>query len=63
MVFEKKGIVLKGSTQILKKDEFPNVCESYEVDGGETYTNYTLIVSKKGHTLFSGNILRKECQD
>ena len=63
VVFEKKGIVLKGSTQILKKDEFPNVCESYEVDGGETYTNYTLIVSKKGHTLFSGNILRKECQD
>ena len=63
VVFEKKGIVLKGSTQILKKDEFPNVCESYEVDGGETYTNYTLIVSKKGHILFSGNILREECQD
>ena len=71
VVFEKKGIVLKGSTQILKKDEFPepDLCASSEMDGATsnnyilTSTNYTLRVSKKGHILFSGNILREECQD
>lgn len=71
VVFEKKGIVLKGSTQILKKDDFPepDLCASSEVDGASssnyilTSTNYTLRVSKKGHILFSGNILREECQD
>lgn len=67
VVFEKTGINVKGKSTILKKNQFPNKCESkdyYNYPDNPTYsTHYKITISKLGHPLFEGNIFRDECND
>lgn len=67
VVFEKNGINVKGKATILKKDQFPNKCESKDYSNdpdNPTYsTHYKITISKLGHPLFEGNIFRDECND
>jgi hypothetical protein len=67
VVFEKSGINIKGKTTILKKDQFPDKCESKDYSNDPNNptnsTHYILTISKMGHTLFKGDIFRDECMD
>jgi len=67
VVFEKTGINVKGKATILKKNQFPDKCESkdhsYDPNNPTYSTHYKITISKLGHPLFEGNIFRDECND
>ena len=67
VVFEKTGINVKGKATILKKNQFPEKCESKDDSNdpdNPTYsTHYKITISKLGHPLFEGNIFRDDCND
>jgi hypothetical protein len=66
IVFEKTGVSVKGKTTIIKKDQFPENCESKSYSSNSDdpdSAHYTLTVSKMGHPLFIGNIHRDDCME
>jgi hypothetical protein len=65
VVFEKKGINVKGNKEVLVLKEFPSNCEevfAYKRVEGDVYTTYyTLVLEKNGIELFKGIIDTQDC--
>ena len=65
VVFEKKGINVKGNKEALVLKEFPSNCEevfAYKREEGDVYTTYyTLVLEKNGIELFKGILDTQDC--